>query len=91
MEDLLKMDAVIIGAGSAGLGCSLSLRRRGVENMLVLEASSGGSSFLAWPKEMRMITPSIHANPFLLTDLNAIHPDTSPADLHDCEHLRGTR
>ena len=91
MEDLLKMDAVIIGAGPAGLGCSLSLRRRGVESMLILEASSVGSSFTAWPKEMRMITPSFHTNPFLQTDLNAIHPETSPADLHGCEHLSGTQ
>ena len=91
MEDLLKIDAVIIGAGPAGLGCSLSLRRRGVESMLILEASSVGSSFMAWPKEMRMITPSFHTNPFLQTDLNAIHPETSPADLHGCEHLSGTQ
>ena len=91
MEDLLEIDAVIIGAGPAGLGCSLSLRRRGVESILILEASSVGSSFLAWPKEMRMITPSFHTNRFLQTDLNAIHPDTSPADLHGCEHLSGTQ
>lgn len=91
MQDLLKLDAVIIGAGPAGLGCSLSLRRRGVERMLILEARSVGSSFTAWPKEMRMITPSFHTNPFLQTDLNAIHPETSPADLHGCEHLSGTQ
>lgn len=38
-----------------------------------------------------MITPSFHTNPFLQTDLNAIHPETSPADLHGCEHLSGTQ
>lgn len=38
-----------------------------------------------------MITPSFHTNPFLQTDLNAIHPETSPADLHGCEHLSGSQ
>jgi thioredoxin reductase len=83
------MDALIVGAGPAGLGCALSLHRRGVERMLVLESSTVGSSFSAWPKEMRMITPSFNANPFFQTDLNAIHPETSPADLHGCEHPSG--
>lgn len=89
MENFLAMDVVIVGAGPAGLGCALSLRRRGVESLLVLEGSTVGSSFEAWPKEMRMITPSFHSNPFLQTDLNAIHPETSPADLLGCEHPSG--
>ena len=38
-----------------------------------------------------MITPSFHANPFLQTDLNAIHPHSSPADLHGCEHPSGAQ
>ena len=50
-----------------------------------------GSSFARWPQEMRMITPSFHANPFLQTDLNAIHPHSSPADLHGCEHPSGAQ
>lgn len=83
------MDAVIVGAGPAGLGCALSLRRRGVDSLLILEASTIGSSFDAWPEQMRMITPSFHSNPFFQTDLNSIHPETSPADLHGCEHPSG--
>jgi|TARA_B110000093_G_scaffold32562_1_gene33293 thioredoxin reductase len=89
MRDILGVDVVIIGAGPAGLGCALSLLRRGVENLLVLEGSTVGASFLAWPREMRMVTPSFNANPFLQTDLNAIHLETSPADLHGCEHPSG--
>ncbi|MEM1222977.1 MAG: NAD(P)/FAD-dependent oxidoreductase [Verrucomicrobiota bacterium] len=89
MENRLAMDVVIVGAGPAGLGCALSLRRRGVDSLLILEKSTIGSSFEAWPREMRMITPSFHTNPFLQTDLNSIHPETSPADLHGCEHPNG--
>ncbi len=80
---------MIIGAGPAGIGCALALRRAGVERVLVLEAESVGASFARWPQEMRLITPSFHANPFFQTDLNAITPDTSPADLFQQEHLSG--
>ena len=38
---------------------------------------------------MRLITPSFHGNPFFQTDLNAITPDTSPADFSQKEHLSG--
>jgi len=89
MFGFLSKEAVIVGAGPAGLGCALSLRRRGVENLLVLERVRVGASFSGWPREMGMITPSFHSNSFLQTDLNAIHPETSPADLHGCEHPSG--
>ena len=38
---------------------------------------------------MRLITPSFHGNPFFQTDLNAITPNTSPADFAQKEHLSG--
>jgi hypothetical protein len=91
MLSRLKVDVLIVGAGPAGLGCALSAQRRGVEDLLVLERGRVGASFSAWPQEMRMITPSFHANPFFQTDLNAIHPETSPADLHGCEHPTGAQ
>lgn len=82
-------DTIIVGAGPAGLGCALALRQAGVERLLLLERGEIGSSFAAWPREMRMITPSFHGNPFLQTDLNAINPDSSPADLLGREHPSG--
>lgn len=91
MEIRSEIDVLIVGAGPAGLGCALSLQRRGVDNLVVLDRAQTGASFLAWPKKMRMITPSFNSNPFLQSDLNAIHPETSPADLHGCEHPSGAQ
>lgn len=85
----MEYDVIIVGAGPAGIGCSLALRQAGVENVLVLEADTIGASFRRWPEQMRLITPSFHANPFFQTDLNAITPNTSPADFVQKEHLSG--
>ena len=86
----ISFDTIIVGAGPAGLGCALALRQAGVERLLLLERAEIGSSFAAWPREMRMITPSFHGNPLLQTDLNAINPDSSPADLLGREHPSGS-
>ena len=85
----MDRDVIIVGAGPAGIGCALALRRAGIYNVLVLEANEVGSSFLKWPAQMRLITPSFHGNPFFQTDLNAITPDTSPGDYSQKEHLSG--
>lgn len=82
-------DVIIVGAGPAGIGCCLALRRAGVDNVLILDAGQIGTSFRRWPKQMRLITPSFHSNPFFQTDLNSITPDTSPADFFQKEHLSG--
>ena len=76
-----KKQVIIVGAGAAGLGCAALLKQMGIKNknMLVIERASIGNTFKAWPKEMRMITPSFPSNGYLQTDLNAITPDTSPA------------
>ena len=85
----MDFEVIIVGAGPAGIGCSLSLRRAGIENVLILDADKIGSSFRRWPEQMRLITPSFHSNPFYITDLNAITPTTSPADFVQKEHLSG--
>lgn len=86
-----QVKVVIIGAGPAGLGCAALLKQMGINNrdMLVLEAKSVGSTFAAWPKEMKMITPSFPSNGYHQTDLNAITPDTSPAFSLGKEHPTG--
>jgi len=71
---------LIVGAGPAGLGVATALKRAGVIDMLVIDTKEIGASFRAWPKGMSLLTPSFHSNAFGLTDLNAIDPDTSPAE-----------
>ena len=85
----MHKQVIVVGAGPAGIGCFLALQRAGIQDVLILEAKEVGASFRAWPKEMRLITPSFHANPFFQTDLNSISPETSPADFFQKEHLSG--
>ncbi|MEO0443392.1 MAG: NAD(P)/FAD-dependent oxidoreductase [Pseudomonadota bacterium] len=82
---------VIVGAGPAGLGPAVLLKHMNIDpdDMQVFEAKTIGSSFTAWPKEMRMITPSFPSNGYHQTDLNAITPDTSPAYSLGKEHPSG--
>ena len=87
-----KTSVVIVGGGPAGLGCAVLLKQMGIKpsDMLIYEAKTVGSSFEAWPKEMRMITPSFPSNGYHQTDLNAITPDTSPAFSAGKEHPSGS-
>jgi len=57
--------------------------------MLVVDSREIGASFRAWPAQMKFITPSFHSNSFGLTDLNAIDPETSPADFLRTQHPTG--
>jgi thioredoxin reductase len=88
---LKNTSVVIVGAGPAGLGCAVLLKQMGIkaDDMLIFEAKTIGSTFEAWPKEMRMITPSFPSNGYHQTDLNAITPDTSPAFSLGKEHPSG--
>ena len=80
---------LIVGAGPAGLGVSLALQRAGVNDQLVVDAREIGAAFRAWPNTMSLLTPSFFSNSFGLTDLNAIDPDTSPADFLHTQHPKG--
>jgi thioredoxin reductase len=82
-------EVLIIGAGPAGLGCALALQAAGVEDVLVVDQTSIGASFEAWPEQMRLLTPSFHSNAFGFADLNAISPETSPADFLNTQHPSG--
>ncbi|KJQ54844.1 NAD(P)/FAD-dependent oxidoreductase [Microbacterium sp. SA39] len=73
------LDALVIGAGPAGIGTALALAA--VEGLTfgVIERGQIGQTFLDWPTEQTFLTPSFTGNGFGATDLNAVHPETSPA------------
>ena len=79
---------IIVGAGAAGVGMGVVLKKMGVP-FIILDKGEVGSTFLNWPKEMRFISPSFTGNFFNLPDLNAVTPDTSPAYSLQTEHPNG--
>ncbi len=81
-------EAIIVGAGPSGIGISIILQKLGI-NFTILERHDVGSSFLKWPKQMKLLTPSFFSNTFKMTDLNAITYDTSPALTLQTEHPSG--
>lgn len=83
-----KVDVIVVGAGSAGIGVSVLLKKLGID-FVILEKDHIGSSFRKWPKETRFISPSFTSNFFKMADLNAITPDTSPALTLLTEHPTG--
>ena len=80
---------LIIGAGPAGLGCALALQQCGIDDVQVIDQKGVGASFEHWPAQMRLLTPSFHSNAFGSVDLNAISPETSPADFLRTQHPTG--
>jgi cation diffusion facilitator CzcD-associated flavoprotein CzcO len=82
-------DCVIVGGGAAGIGIGCVLRDLEIGSFTILERGEIGSSFLMWPKEMRMITPSFTSNAYGMMDLNAIALKTSPAYTLGTEHPSG--
>lgn len=83
------VDAVIVGAGPAGIGMALALEKLVDIEYVVLEAERIGATFRRWPAQTRLLTPSFHSNPFGLADLNAVNEISSPAILAGAEHLSG--
>ncbi|MEM6317463.1 MAG: NAD(P)/FAD-dependent oxidoreductase [Bacteroidota bacterium] len=79
---------IVVGAGPAGLGVAALLQQANID-YLVLEKNEIGRSFLEWPKNMEMITPSFPSNAFGQMDLNSICASTSPAFSYSKEHLTG--
>lgn len=83
-------DVVIIGAGPAGVGLAVLLKKIGIDDVVILEADTMvGATFRKWPRKMRFITPSFNGNDFGAYDLNSIAPETSPGHLFRKEHLSG--
>tara|TARA_Y100000589_G_scaffold113633_1_gene107964 strand:+ start:7071 stop:8255 length:1185 start_codon:yes stop_codon:yes gene_type:complete len=82
-------DTVIVGAGAAGVGMGIALMHAGVENYLIIERNSVGSSFAAWPSETRFITPSFPSNSIGMLDLNSVAIGVSPAYNMRIEHPTG--
>lgn len=87
--EIEQTSVLIVGAGPAGLGVAAALKRAGVIDLLVVDAREIGAAFRNWPKGMSLLTPSFHSNAFGLTDLNAIDPETSPADFLRTQHPGG--
>lgn len=79
---------IIVGAGAAGIGMGVLLKRLGLP-FVILEQSEVGASFLRWPIETQFISPSFSGNSFGAVDLNAITPETSPAFTLYTEHPTG--
>ena len=82
-------DVVVVGAGAAGVGVAVTLGHAGIEDVVVLERNTVGSSFASWPAETRFITPSYTTNSIGMLDLNSIAMGTSPAYSLEVEHPTG--
>ena len=88
-KESARTSVLIVGAGPSGIGVATALKQAGVADMQIIDAREIGASFLNWPHQMSLLTPSFHSNSFGLTDLNAIDPETSPADYLRTQHPKG--
>ena len=82
-------DAVVVGAGAAGVGVAVALKHAGVENFVVIDRHGVGASFDRWPAETRFITPSFPTNSIGMLDLNSVAIGVSPAYSLQVEHPTG--
>lgn len=84
----MKHPIVIVGAGAAGIGMGVLLKRLELP-FVIIEQGEIGESFSRWANETRFISPSFTGNAFGSVDLNAVTPDTSPAFSLRSEHPTG--
>ena len=82
-------DAVVVGAGAAGIGVGVALKHAGIEDFVVVDRHGIGASFDLWPAETRFITPSFPSNSIGMLDLNSIAIGVSPAFSLEVEHPTG--
>ena len=66
-----KFDVIIVGAGPAGLGVGILLKKLEID-FLILEKNSIGASFKKWPQETSFISPSFTGNFFKMPDLTLL-------------------
>ncbi|MEM9828613.1 MAG: NAD(P)-binding domain-containing protein, partial [Planctomycetota bacterium] len=83
------LDVVVVGGGAAGVGVGVALKHAGIDNFVVIDRGTVGSSFAAWPAETRFITPSFPTNSIGMLDLNSIAIGVSPAFSLEVEHPTG--
>lgn len=83
------LDVLVVGAGPAGIGTALALSA--VDDLVlgVVDRGQVGQTFLDWPAVQTFLTPSFTGNGFGATDLNAVHPRTSPAFSLGADYLTG--
>ncbi|MEM6655281.1 MAG: NAD(P)-binding domain-containing protein, partial [Planctomycetota bacterium] len=82
-------DAIVVGAGAAGVGVGVALKHAGVEDFLIVDRHGVGASFERWPAETRFITPSFATNSIGMLDLNSVAIGVSPAYSLQVEHPTG--
>ena len=83
-------DAIVVGAGAAGVGVGAALKCVGLERFALLDREGVGASFGRWARETRFISPSFTTNGFGMPDLNAVTPDSSPAFRIRRSHMSGS-
>lgn len=84
----MQYPIVIVGAGAAGIGMGVLLKRLSLP-FVIIDKGKVGESFSRWTEETRFISPSFTGNAFGMVDLNAVTPDTSPAFSLRTEHPTG--
>ena len=85
-----EYDVIVVGGGAAGIGVGIALAHAGVQNFLIVDRGTVGSSFSSWPDETRFITPSFPSNSIGMLDLNSIAIGISPAFSMRVEHPTGS-